>query len=198
MATMAVRDQILRGAQKLFQEKGLGKISMEDVARHIGKGKSTLYYYFKSKDELFSAVMDMEIDEIIRETIRQLNSCNSFQEKLETFGKVKFEMIRRRKTLYTTMENRMGAEERLQYTLIKKNVHAGYVQKEKLVLLQVFLEAIANKQIRAFHGEQLDTIILVFLAALRGVNREILVHGQTDNTGRLIGTYCALFRQGLV
>ena len=52
---MSVKEQILQGAQKLFQSKGLGSITMEEVAQSIGKGKSSLYYYFKSKEDLFMA-----------------------------------------------------------------------------------------------------------------------------------------------
>jgi AcrR family transcriptional regulator len=39
---------------------------MEDVAQAIGKGKSTLYYYYKSKEEIFEAMMDLEVTQVLR------------------------------------------------------------------------------------------------------------------------------------
>lgn len=43
-----LKEKILTGADMLFQKYGLTKTTMEDIAREAGKGKSTLYYYFKS------------------------------------------------------------------------------------------------------------------------------------------------------
>ncbi|OYW78704.1 MAG: TetR family transcriptional regulator, partial [Sphingobacteriia bacterium 32-37-4] len=40
------KEDIIREAQKLFQAYGLKKTTMEDIAKALGKGKSTLYYYY--------------------------------------------------------------------------------------------------------------------------------------------------------
>lgn len=198
MAGEDVRTRILQGAQKLFQEKGLGKISMEDVAGSIGKGKSTLYYYFKSKEEIFSAVIDMEISGLITETIRQMNAAGSFPEKLLTFAMVKFEMGRKRKSLYTTMESLMGHEEALQYYQIKKSMHVHYVQKEKIVLLPVFMAAMSGKLIRQMNDAELNRCIEVYLSGLRGIIREVMVHGQPQDIQEYLPAYCDVFAKGLV
>ena len=50
-----IRADILRAAEALFQKWGLKKTTMEDIAKEAGKGKSTLYYYFKSKAEILLA-----------------------------------------------------------------------------------------------------------------------------------------------
>ena len=54
--------ETIESAKKLFQQFGLHKTTMEDIAKSAGKGKSTLYYYFKSKDEIFDKVIEkMEV-----------------------------------------------------------------------------------------------------------------------------------------
>jgi AcrR family transcriptional regulator len=45
------KEDIIREAQKLFQTYGLKKTTMEDIAKALGKGKSTLYYYYQSKEQ---------------------------------------------------------------------------------------------------------------------------------------------------
>lgn len=192
-----IREQILRGAQKLFQQSGLGKITMEDIARIIGKGKSTLYYYFKSKEEIFAAVLDMEINEIITETVRQTSSFDSILDKLKVFGKVKCEMTRKRKSLYRTMENVMDWEELQQYAKIKKNIHAVYVQKEKVVLQQIFMGAMMKHEISRMADVDLDNTIMVLLCGFRGINREIYRHGQDIDAIRLINIFCQTFLYGI-
>ena len=43
------QEQVIRAAQKLFQQHGMYKVTMDDVAKAVGKGRSSLYYYYKSK-----------------------------------------------------------------------------------------------------------------------------------------------------
>ena len=45
--------EVLNGAKQLMQQYGLKKTTMEDIAKSVGKSKSTLYYYFKDKEEIF-------------------------------------------------------------------------------------------------------------------------------------------------
>ena len=55
----ADRRQRIIGAAKLeMLEKGLDETSMEDVAARAGTTKPTVYAHFKSKDELFAAVVE--------------------------------------------------------------------------------------------------------------------------------------------
>ncbi len=52
---------IISEATNLFFRFGLEKTTMEDIAKTARKGKSTLYYYFKSKEEIFAEVIRAEI-----------------------------------------------------------------------------------------------------------------------------------------
>ncbi|PKN72465.1 MAG: TetR/AcrR family transcriptional regulator, partial [Deltaproteobacteria bacterium HGW-Deltaproteobacteria-10] len=51
-----VKQAIKAAAKRVFAKWGLNKTTMEDIAGEAGKGKSTLYYYFKSKEEIFETV----------------------------------------------------------------------------------------------------------------------------------------------
>ncbi len=53
------RDRIVWAAKYVFIEKGLDAASMDDVAARAGTTKPTVYAHFKSKDELFSAVIEL-------------------------------------------------------------------------------------------------------------------------------------------
>ena len=44
-----IQKQILQAALQLFQAHGFRRVTMDDVAKAIGKGRSSLYYYYKSK-----------------------------------------------------------------------------------------------------------------------------------------------------
>jgi len=51
------QNRILEGALSVFKEKGLDGATMDEIANTSGFGKATLYYYFKSKEEVFSAIL---------------------------------------------------------------------------------------------------------------------------------------------
>lgn len=53
----ARREEILEAAEGVFFEKGLNQATMDEIAAGAELGKSTLYLYFKSKEDLYLAVM---------------------------------------------------------------------------------------------------------------------------------------------
>ena len=51
------RDAILDAAIDIFSEKGLDGANVEEIAQAAGIGKGTIYLYFKSKNEIFDAII---------------------------------------------------------------------------------------------------------------------------------------------
>ena len=54
----ARKQRILRGALEVFKASGLEGATMDQIAQNSGFGKATLYYYFKSKEDVFSAILE--------------------------------------------------------------------------------------------------------------------------------------------
>jgi len=52
------KNRILDGALRVFNEVGIEKTTMDEIAIESGFGKATLYYYFSSKDEVFVEIME--------------------------------------------------------------------------------------------------------------------------------------------
>jgi len=57
------RQEIIRVACELFEQHGFDRTSMAMISERLGGSKATLYGYFKSKDDLFRAVVDHDIPE---------------------------------------------------------------------------------------------------------------------------------------
>ena len=64
MALEDTRDKILSVANKLFSRFGFHKTSMDEIAKIARKAKGSLYYHFASKEELFTAVVSTEIENL--------------------------------------------------------------------------------------------------------------------------------------
>src|SRR6202000_2092483 len=76
---IVVRD-ILDTARNLFKKSGFKKTTMGDIARSLGKAKSSLYYYYPSKEDIFEAVLYAEMDELLDQIHRSVPLAGSPKE----------------------------------------------------------------------------------------------------------------------
>ena len=51
-------------ARQLFAKNGMENTTMNDIAQASGKGRRTLYTYFKSKDDIYFAVIETELERL--------------------------------------------------------------------------------------------------------------------------------------
>ncbi|MBT1705723.1 TetR/AcrR family transcriptional regulator [Chryseosolibacter indicus] len=54
MNEISIKERILTEASALFAKFGLRSISMDDIARHLGMSKKTIYQHFSDKDEIIT------------------------------------------------------------------------------------------------------------------------------------------------
>lgn len=64
MSDIDIKDLIVESATKYFSRYGFHKTTMDEIAKHIHKAKGILYYYFKSKEELFNEVLKQELNNV--------------------------------------------------------------------------------------------------------------------------------------
>ncbi|MDR2121196.1 MAG: TetR/AcrR family transcriptional regulator [Tannerella sp.] len=60
------RDVLVDVARQLFARLGFDNTTMNDIAQASKKGRRTIYTYFKSKDDIFGAVIESEIDKLYK------------------------------------------------------------------------------------------------------------------------------------
>ena len=60
---MEARDKILIGAEELFNQYGLKSITMDDIAKHIGMSKKTIYQFFEDKESVIHHLMEYMLGE---------------------------------------------------------------------------------------------------------------------------------------
>ena len=58
MDNISTRERIVSAASRLFYNEGIGRVSVDAVAAEAGLTKRSLYYHFKSKDDLVTAYLD--------------------------------------------------------------------------------------------------------------------------------------------
>lgn len=59
------REKFIEVARQLFARKGVENTTMNDIANASEKGRRTIYTYFKSKRDIFNAVIEQETDKAL-------------------------------------------------------------------------------------------------------------------------------------
>ena len=64
MSISKTRQLLVDVARQLFAKNGLENTTMNDIAQASGKGRRTLYTYFKSKEDIYYAVIETELERL--------------------------------------------------------------------------------------------------------------------------------------
>ena len=64
MSISKTRQMFVDVARQIFAKKGIANTTMNDIAEASGKGRRTLYTYFKSKDDVYYAVIEAELERL--------------------------------------------------------------------------------------------------------------------------------------
>lgn len=94
MTVSRTRDMLVDVARQLFARKGVDDTTMNDIAQASGKGRRTLYTYFKSKNEIFLAVVESEMTQLHKVLMDVVNKELPADEKLITFIYTRLDAIK--------------------------------------------------------------------------------------------------------
>jgi AcrR family transcriptional regulator len=81
---MSRETDILKHAAKVFQRLGVSRTTLEDIAKEVGVKRESLYYYFKSRDEIVVKLLLPQAQALNRGFEEILNSGQSPKAKLRS------------------------------------------------------------------------------------------------------------------
>jgi AcrR family transcriptional regulator len=95
------RNEILDVAEKMFLEKGFENTSTIDIAIAINIAKGTLYYHFKTKNEIMNAIIERRVAQVIKELngITEKESIYFLDRIVMVFKMIKFSDINNEQNL---------------------------------------------------------------------------------------------------
>lgn len=88
------REKFIEVARQLFARKGVENTTMNDIASASSKGRRTIYTYFKSKTEIFNAVIETETDKILSRLRVVLVKPVTPEEKIREYISERFEAMK--------------------------------------------------------------------------------------------------------
>lgn len=106
------RATILHAAEHIFAKQGLAGARTDAIAAAAGVNKALIYYYFKSKDALYVAVVEEHMKEFSRQALVLLSNEESVKDKILHYVGMHFDFIAARKDYPRLFQRFMMAEER--------------------------------------------------------------------------------------
>jgi len=164
------RADILHSAEKLFQHYGLKKTTMEDIAKAMGKGKSTLYYYYCSKEEIFEAVVKKDIGEVFRLTEQAVEFAETAVNKFRAFAVTKINALQNKSNLYQLVR---GDIQESRKCLV--HVKEDYSLQEINLVKKILSFGISSGEFGNVSTDDLDILPLIIVSAFVGLERDLFV-----------------------
>jgi AcrR family transcriptional regulator len=82
------RTRLLHAAEKTTYRHGFGKTALADIAKEARIPLGNVYYYFKTKDQIGGAIIDLRVSRF-RKLLRELDQAGSPKERLCAFVQIK-------------------------------------------------------------------------------------------------------------
>lgn len=170
-----VQTQILQAARRLFQVHGFAKVTMDDVGKAIGKGRSSIYYYYKNKEEIFDAVVHAEVRETLAAMSREINKVTTTEQKLKAFALTRLHILRKSGAFYLSLDSGMDADALSQFNKIKVMHHNLIIQQEGDLMREIIKEGIAQNEVKPMAEKELAMTIFILLSSFHGLKRELIL-----------------------
>jgi len=150
MSVSKTRRHLVDVARDLFARKGLEATTMNDIAAASQRGRRTLYTYFRSKEELYTAVVETELDRLSEklDEVAAMNispehklfmlaytHLNSTKEAVGRNGSLRAEFFRNIWTVETVRRTFDREERHIIRRILQEGVDAGKFQLESVVLM---------------------------------------------------------------
>ena len=87
------RQEILRTAARLFQQRGYDATSMNDVAAALKLSKGGLYHHFQSKDEILFEIMNHAMEITQERVLSPVRSIADPEERLRALIRLHIEVV---------------------------------------------------------------------------------------------------------
>ena len=155
------QDEILVASAVVFSKFGFKKTTMDEIAKAVRKGKSSIYYYFKSKEDIFQAIIEKESQLLNDELTKATSKENSAKDKIRVYFLTRTKMLQHFANLHTTLTD----EYYERYNFIEK-VREKYHQQEIDSMKSILNE---GRKSGDFKIKDLKITAFAIITALRGL-----------------------------
>jgi len=155
------RRRIILTASKIFSHYGFRKTTMEEISRALKKGKSSIYYYFGSKEEIFEAVVLYEANQLRMRLTTAIKEVDSPTDKLRNYIYIRMREFAKLSNYYNAV-----FDKNLDHYDFIENIRSRY-DREELAILRL-LVYVGNSR-RVFAVKDSEYTAMAIQTMLKGM-----------------------------
>jgi AcrR family transcriptional regulator len=162
------RMEIGDAARTVFARKGFELATMDEIAEEAGVAKGTIYLYFRSKTEVYQAVLAYDMKDLIKGTLERIDAAATLREKIAAFNLARLEYAEAKRDFFQIMDTESAnlTPTRSQYR--------KWMREPVLRLASAIEEAAQRGEIRQISAEK--TAWLIADMARGTIQRRLLEH----------------------
>ncbi|MEN9919240.1 MAG: hypothetical protein RL662_1676 [Bacteroidota bacterium] len=189
MAIVKTRNMLIDVARQLFAKLGVENTTMNDIALASHKGRRTLYTYFNNKNEVYKAVVESELDDMIKSLQEVVNKKLPADEKLMLFFYTRLDAVKKVVTRNGTLRADFFRD-----IWRVQNVRKAFDRKETEILKVILQKGVDEGSLFV---PDVDLTADILHHALRGLEvpyiRGLINPIDSDNNKRYFNIYHLLF-----
>ena len=196
MSISKTRQILIDVARQMFAKNGLEGTTMNDIAAASGKGRRTLYTYFNRKEDVYSAVIESELERLSDKLDEVAAMKMRPQEKIVELIYTHLSQIRE-----TVVRNGNLRAEFFRNIWMVEKVRKKFDADEIAIFRRVYAE---GNEMGEFDMENVDIVADITHYCIKGLEVPYIYgrlgHGLTDDTSRPLVAkfvYGALRKSGL-
>jgi AcrR family transcriptional regulator len=155
------RKKVIVSAGKIFSRYGFKKTTMDEIARALKMGKSSIYYYFESKEEIFEAVVLWEANILRNELTTAIKSVESPTDKMRNYVFVRMKSFEKLANYYNAI-----FDKNLDHFDFIERIRSKY-DREELAILRLLLYDGTRKKV--FNVDNSEYTALAIQTTLKGL-----------------------------
>jgi len=165
-----VEKDIIEAARTLFRQFGFKKTTMGDIARSLGRGKSSLYYYYPGKEDIFEAVIHAEMDELLEQIHQSISQAGSSKEKLIIYCRCRLNKLSQLCNLSDALKNDI-VELHCVMSDLKSRFDTTHVELVK----EILEEGVNNGEFNKIDPDNIELVACLMVSSFRGLAVPLMV-----------------------
>ena len=194
MKTIPAKDEakakIVEIAREIFTRFGFKKTTMEEIATASRKGKSSIYYYFNSKEDVFKAVVEREAKEMKDELNEKVLSIEDPIDRLKAYITFRMKKLKDLSNYYAALKS-----EYLGHLEFVERIRKNYDQEEIKMVKQILEDGVGKEQ---FVVDDPSLSAVAIVTAMKGLEVPLFLSKEKSNMDNRIDNLINFLFYGIV
>ncbi|AMP99507.1 Regulatory protein TetR [Pedobacter cryoconitis] len=187
-----IKEEIVTAAIGVFESYGFTRVSMQDISKAGKKGRTTLYYYFGNKTEVFDAVVEKLCLQIFDTCQGVIDPNASMSTNLENFYTKKLQEIK-----FLTKKYHLVLEDLKQQPGLAAAKTRVLLEEEGSVIYKMIRWAIEKKEIAELTEADSRFLAETIVTAFKSFEQEIILFNRFPDMEAKLSWISQIFCKGL-